>query len=474
MIPLKRANAVLFTIGLAICDAAAILVAYVGAISYTQPPGMAFDDLFVSHMFYLVIFVAVWWGAAVDDRLWGSRRSETLSGYLSIVTKAVGDALVFSVFVMALFTERGIERDFLVAFSLGTLAVMLVYRSCVRVILWQLRAHQFNLQRILVVGANDRSVRLVETIRANPQYGYFVVGFIEDDTSRLHLLRDLDVPHLGGSADLDAVFQAREIAEVYICLPMRSLYETAQRIAEWCEARAITVRIIADLFPVRIATSRLIHVDDIPFLSLSTIPEEQFKLAMKRAVDFLVSSMLLIFLSPFFFLMALIIKLDSKGPVFFLQERVGQNQRRFQMIKFRSMVVNAEELRQRLEAQNEADGPVFKIRQDPRITRVGRFIRKYSLDEFPQLINVWMGEMSLVGPRPPIPKEVAEYSWDQRRRLSVKPGMTGLWQVSGRSDTSFTEWVELDLQYIDNWTLFSDFIILLKTFRAVVSGRGAA
>ena len=170
---------------------------------------------------------------------------------------------------------------------------------------------------------------------------------------------------------------------------------------------------------------------------------------------------------------AILVKLDG-GPVFFAQERVGQNQRRFKMLKFRSMVVEAEALRADLEERNEADGPVFKIRDDPRITRVGKFIRKYSLDEFPQLINVWMGQMSLVGPRPPIPSEVEQYSWDQRRRLSVKPGMTGLWQVSGRSDVAFKDWVELDLVYIDTWSLFQDAFILLRTFRAVVQGRGAA
>jgi len=210
-------------------------------------------------------------------------------------------------------------------------------------------------------------------------------------------------------------------------------------------------------------------------LSLSTIPEAQAQLAFKRLFDFVVSSLLILMLLPVLFIpLAILIKLESKGPVFFLQERVGQNQRRFKMIKFRSMVANAEELRAALEAMNEADGPVFKIRKDPRITRIGGFIRKYSVDEFPQLFNVWMGQMSLVGPRPPIPAEVEEYTWSQRRRLSVRPGMTGLWQVSGRSDVGFEEWVELDLTYIDNWSVMQDVMILLKTFGAVVRGRGAA
>ena len=212
----------------------------------------------------------------------------------------------------------------------------------------------------------------------------------------------------------------------------------------------------------------------IPMLSLSTVPESTAQLAFKRLLDIVVSLSLLIGLSPFFLLVAILIKLESPGPVFFLQERVGMNQRRFKIYKFRSMVADAEEQRKNLETLNEADGPVFKIRNDPRITRVGRFIRKYSIDELPQLINVLRGEMSLVGPRPPIPAEVEQYTWDQRRRLSVKPGMTGLWQVSGRSDLSFKEWVELDLRYIDSWSIWEDFAILLKTFRVVIEGRGAA
>ena len=173
-------------------------------------------------------------------------------------------------------------------------------------------------------------------------------------------------------------------------------------------------------------------------------------------------------------MIGLLIKLDSRGPVFFFQERIGQNQRRFRMVKFRTMVPNAEELKKELEALNEADGPVFKIRNDPRLTRIGGFMRKHSIDEFPQLFNVWIGQMSLVGPRPPVLPEVVKYTWAQRRRLSVRPGMTGLWQVSGRSDVGFEEWVGLDLEYIDTWSLWGDLVILFKTFKEVFYGRGAA
>ena len=265
-----------------------------------------------------------------------------------------------------------------------------------------------------------------------------------------------------------------ELDEVYVSLPIRSCYEDIQNIAHLCEGEGMPVRLIADLFPLRIATNRIMYIEDIPLLSLSSIPEEQALMAVKRAIDVAVSSILLVGISWLFLLIALIIRLDSAGPILFAQERIGQNQRRFKMLKFRSMVVNAEELRDELEEFNEADGPVFKIKRDPRITRIGGFLRSSSLDELPQLVNVWLGQMSLVGPRPPLASEVAKYSWDQRRRLSVKPGMTGLWQVSGRSDVSFEEWVEMDLAYIDTWTLGLDFSILMKTFGAVIEKRGAS
>jgi lipopolysaccharide/colanic/teichoic acid biosynthesis glycosyltransferase len=204
------------------------------------------------------------------------------------------------------------------------------------------------------------------------------------------------------------------------------------------------------------------------------MPETYAWLAIKRRVDFLASTVLLIAFSPLFVVLAILIKRDSKGPVFFVQDRIGQNHRPFKMVKFRSMVSNAEDLKKSLMHLNEADGPVFKIRSDPRVTPLGRFLRKYSLDELPQLFNVWLGHMSLVGPRPLMPHEVDKFEWFERRRLSVKPGMTGSWQVSGRCDIPFKEWVEMDLAYIDSWSFGVDLRILLKTFKAVFSGRGAA
>ncbi len=195
--------------------------------------------------------------------------------------------------------------------------------------------------------------------------------------------------------------------------------------------------------------------------------------AMKRALDVVVSLVALMIASPVFAITALAIKLDSPGPVFFKQTRVGLNGQHFGCFKFRSMFVNADAIKAQLMAQNEADGPVFKMKHDPRVTRVGRIIRKFSIDELPQLLNVLKGEMSLVGPRPALPKEVVQYKFEQLGRLHALPGITGLQQVSGRSDLSFDRWTQLDLQYVREQSLWQDVKILIKTIPAVISGRGA-
>jgi exopolysaccharide biosynthesis polyprenyl glycosylphosphotransferase len=195
---------------------------------------------------------------------------------------------------------------------------------------------------------------------------------------------------------------------------------------------------------------------------------------LKRSFDILASAAALTFLAPLLLATAALVKLTSRGPVFFRQERVGLLGRKFQMLKFRSMVANAEELKARLLAANEQSGPVFKMRHDPRVTAVGRFIRKYSIDELPQLVNVLRGDMSVVGPRPPLPSEVRSYEAWQLRRLSMRPGLTCVWQVSGRNEISFRDWMLLDMRYIDHWSLAHDFGLILRTLPVVLTGRGAS
>ncbi len=209
-----------------------------------------------------------------------------------------------------------------------------------------------------------------------------------------------------------------------------------------------------------------------PFLSFTNTPSDFVKLKIKKVFDFIFSFFLLLMISPIFLTIAILIKITSKGDIFFTQKRVGLQGRIFNVYKFRTMVTDAEKLKDELAKQNEVDGPVFKMKNDPRITKIGHFLRRTSLDELPQFFNVLKGDMSVVGPRPPVPKEVKQYERWQLRRLSVKPGITCIWQVSGRNNISFEEWMRLDLQYIDTWSLRLDFILILRTVKTMLISDG--
>lgn len=472
---LKR-NAALLTFTLGIVDGLCALGAFALATYLADMPegAITFGDAARDRLIYLFWFIVMWCLAATDQHLFESQRHESLQEQLWALAKALLFSLVLSILISVYF-RGGLEERFTIAYLVGTFAFIIAFRVGLRLFLWQIRRQGFNFRQIVIIGANRRARHFAEVIANRGQYGYVLRGVLDDEPERMEHFSDFDVEYIGPVNALESLLTREVIDEVYITLPVRSYYEQIQVVANRCESIGIPVRLVADFFPLRIARSRVHLMEDVPVISMSAVPEQYFQLAMKRFFDIAASTAGLAVLIPILFVpLAILIKLESRGPVFFAQERVGLNRRHFKMLKFRSMVADAEARRKELEELNEADGPVFKIRNDPRITRVGRFIRKYSLDEFPQLINVWLGDMSLVGPRPPIPSEVEDYTWEERRRLSVRPGMTGLWQVSGRSDTSFEEWVRLDLQYIDTWSLFLDFHILWRTYGAVVKGRGAA
>lgn len=455
------------------CDVACILAGY-ALTCWSIEGGLQIPwDALRERAVYLVIFLLAWPISGVYSYLYISRRRDRLLSLLLDVAKCMLTVFVVTGFFVAFYTARGAEPEFLSRLSIITLAVLALFRVLLQILLWSLRSHGRNEQQVLIVGVNERTQELVEVILSHRYYGYRIAGMLEDEPERGRRLEKYNIAYLGKFEALEEVLIKHVIDEVYICLPVRSRYETIQRMAHLCEGVGVSVRMIADLFPLRLATSRYHRLEGIPILALSTVPEQQPQLVLQRVVDILVSATALLLLSPLLITTAIAIKATSSGPVFFLQERVGLNRRRFRMIKFRSMVVNAEELRAKLEKHNEVEGAMFKMSRDPRVTTVGRFIRKYSIDELPQLINVLKGEMSLVGPRPALPQEVSQYSWNQRRRLSVKPGLTGLSQVSGRSNLSFRETVDLDLYYIDQWSILLVFRILLLTIPAVLKGRGA-
>lgn len=348
-----------------------------------------------------------------------------------------------------------------------------------------------NFTKILMVGAGPRAQEVARSLREEGVWGTEIIGFIDPEpeyASRLLAQHSNGSPAGNGSATTKAngstapVFKTSDIAwvlsqnvvdEVVIALPRNMLGEV-EEVVSTCEEEGIRTRLVANIFNISAARTSLSMLGPVPVLDFQLVAQNEGMLLVKRIFDIILTIMALPILLPLFLLIALAIRLDSSGPVFFKQVRVGLNKRRFQMFKFRSMYPDAEARLAEIEHLNEADGPIFKIKDDPRVTRVGKFIRKTSLDELPQLINVLIGHMSLVGPRPMSVRDVELFDQSvQRRRFSVRPGCTCLWQISGRSNLPFDKWLELDLQYINNWSVLLDVKILLLTVPSMIKGDGA-
>lgn len=339
------------------------------------------------------------------------------------------------------------------------------------ILLDRLRRRGIGMDRVLIVGAGDAGRAVMASLVAQPKLGYQVVGFVDDNPEKGNAVLG-PFKGLGGTDRLAQLITEKGVDEVIITLPWM-YYRKILSLLALCESKRVRARIVPDLFQMRLRQVDLDDLNGIPLLSMREPTISGWNLVLKRLMDITVALVGLILLSPLMLIIALAIKLDSPGPVLFRQVRVGKGEREFVMYKFRSMREGAEEELEKLEAQNEAAGPLFKIRQDPRCTRVGRFLRRTSLDELPQLYNVLRGEMSLVGPRPPLPREVARYQPWHRIRLEVAPGMTGLPQVSGRSNLTFDEMAFLDLYYIQNWSPALDILILLRTIPQVLFSNGA-
>jgi exopolysaccharide biosynthesis polyprenyl glycosylphosphotransferase len=330
------------------------------------------------------------------------------------------------------------------------------------------RSQGYNTRRVAVVGQCHLAAEVVERFASHPEWGYDFAGYVLEDDA----VAEEGSLVLGRLHDFDRLLQVEVLDEVVFAVPTERL-TLVQDAARLCQEQGITVRIFVDILHGGLARLEASAADGLPMLAYSTVPTNELALAAKRVFDVVVSASVLLLLAPVLLGIAVAIRRESPGPIFFRQRRVGLNGREFDLFKFRSMHLDAEAQLAGLKALNEASGPVFKMRNDPRVTRIGRFIRRTSFDEFPQFWNVLRGEMSVVGPRPPIPDEVRQYQRWQRRRLSVRPGITCTWQISGRSDISFERWMKLDLEYIDNWSLLGDLQIFAKTIPAVLSARGA-
>jgi exopolysaccharide biosynthesis polyprenyl glycosylphosphotransferase len=325
-------------------------------------------------------------------------------------------------------------------------------------------------RNILIIGHKARAREMGEVISRYSDWGLRILGYIEVS---LHSNTEANGDVLGTISDLPKIIENHVVDEIVFVGSSLQDFEHLDEVLEICNEQGISTRVAADIFPAKVSKLSMEFLESVPLITFSTAPSHALALLIKRIMDVVVSTTLLIALFPLMILLALLIKLTSKGPIIYRQVRCGLYGRKFVLHKFRSMRQGAEDVLWEIRHLNEMDGPVFKMRNDPRVTPLGRFLRKSSMDELPQFWNVLKGDMSLVGPRAPLPEEVKEYTRWQRRRLSVKPGITCLWQVSGRNEIDFHEWMKLDLHYIDNWSLLLDIKILLRTFPVVLLGKGA-
>jgi exopolysaccharide biosynthesis polyprenyl glycosylphosphotransferase len=334
-----------------------------------------------------------------------------------------------------------------------------------------LRARGVGTMRIVIVGAGEVGRTIMRTVVAQPGLGYEVVGFVDDNPEK----GQADIGRFKGLGSIDSLpglIAELAVDEVIVTLPWM-YHRKIMNVVRECERRDVSARIVPDLFQMSLSQVSVGDIGGVPLVGVREVGFSRGALAVKRVVDLVGASLLLLFGAPVLGLIALLVWLDSGRPVVFRQTRVGTDGKPFEMYKFRTMHQGAEVHLERLRDLDEIDGAMFKIRRDPRITRVGKLLRRTSLDELPQLLNVLRGEMSLVGPRPPTPNEVESYEEWHKRRLQGRPGMTGLWQVSGRSLLSFDETALLDIFYIENWSLWLDFKIILRTIPTVLFGDGA-
>ena len=405
------------------------------------------------------------------DGAWTLRRGASwLDEVYSIIN---GTTTGMAIVLVVIFGIRPLafSRLLLLYVSVLTVLFLSVARLVRRQILQRRRRHGIGVDRTLIVGAGEVGLAVMRTMVARPDLGYHVVGFVESD-SRPCATSIGRFQRLGCLADLPALVREHRVTEVIITLPT-SEYGNIEETIRQCSRVGAHARIVPDFFQLSLNQVDVDNLAGIPLIGVQETTLDRGPRLLKRVMDVCGSLVGLVISSPFMLATAIAIRLDSPGPILYKQERLGERGHPFEVIKFRSMRQGADAEKAALMALNEADGPLFKIKDDPRSTRVGRFLRRSSLDEFPQFFNVLRGEMSLVGPRPPLASEVEEYESWQLKRLAVKPGITGLWQVSGRSDLTFDEMCLLDIYYIENWSLGLDIRIILRTIPQSILGKGA-
>jgi exopolysaccharide biosynthesis polyprenyl glycosylphosphotransferase len=402
--------------------------------------------------------------------LYGRRSARTLHTEMSRLFRAMIICGVALAVAMAATRTTYVSRPLILIFLLLNAVFVAAGRGLVRAMVLDSAVRR----RVLVAGGRDEALEAAARVDAHRDWGLEIVGIVSDGTWSAEAAG----PHswLGTYDDIPRLTRGEHVVDEVLLAPSTKRLDDLRRLEPLLlrlEEQGVVTRLVLNFLPGSLSELSFDEFGGLPLLTFSTAPRDELLLFVRRCADVAVSGTLIVLLSPLFLVLSVLIKVTSPGPVLFRQQRCGLHGRPFTFLKFRSMRTDAESMKPQLAPFNEMDGPVFKMRNDPRVTPIGRLIRRTSLDELPQLFNILRGDMSFVGPRPAVFDEVRQYEPWQRRRLSMKPGLTCLWQVSGRNELTFEEWMRLDLEYIDNWSLWLDVKIALKTIPAVLLGRGA-
>lgn len=413
------------------------------------------------------------WGCCLNFfGMYDSLRTKGPAGIIAAVLKTNAAGFIIFGSFMYVFRLYGVSRAFVGFIFVLASVLIIIEKTVLSIFFKQIRRRGLNYRQMLVVGTGRRAQGFIETVRRHSEWGLRVIGLVDEDPARRG-----DViagcPVLGSLDDVSDIIHTRVVDEIVFVVP-HSWFSKIEPVMQACEIAGVRVHVAVAHFEMKLARAKISDLHGLPLLTFDSAPDRVWHLLIKRVFDICFSGAALVFLSPLFLAIAAAVKLSSPGGVFFRQQRIGLSGRAFTLVKFRTMIAGAEEKLKDLKCRNEMRGPVFKMRDDPRITPVGWILRKFSLDELPQLWNVLKGDMSLIGPRPPLPSEVKEYERWHRRRLSMRPGLSCFWQVSGRNKISdFNRWVRLDLDYIDNWSLWLDAGIFFRTIPVVFFGFGA-
>lgn len=430
-----------------------------------------YDIRYISYLPMEALLTVILLIAYGMQQIYASRRGRSwLDESFSLLngtTTGIVLTIVFTYFV----PDLSYSRVLLPIAAMTIFLLLVISRIVKNVVVDQLRKRGIGVKNVLIVGAGEVGRTVIRTIVARPELGYRVSGFVDDDSTKNQT--DLGrIKALGSLDRLPELIAGHEVNVVIITLPW--MYQRKiLRIVRQCERQSVQVYIVPDLLQTTISQVGIETVGDVPMIGMREEAISHGWRVVKRVVDVIVSLLTLTLGAPFLLLVALLIKVDSPGPVIFRQERLGENEKPFTCYKFRTMRVGAEAEKERLIEKTNGDKRLFKLKDDPRITPLGRVLRKFRIDELPQFLNVLLGDMSIVGPRPPVPMEVEHYLEWHRRRLDVPAGITGLSQVSGGSDLSFDEWALLDIWYAENWTFLLDLKIMFKTVGVILWGRGA-